>query len=84
MSDEQDRAAVCLAVCDGIPTEKLRGRTLGEYVADEAYIQNLRPCEGGGAELQLSGLACQLLAASFAGQFAGNGAVNYLEAERRR
>lgn len=72
------RIVACVNACDGIPTEKLEGRTIAEYVSDEAYLQGMQP-SGDGLSVGLSGLACQMLASSFAGQFVGSRAVNYLE-----
>lgn len=72
------RLAACWNACQDIPTEKLEGRTIAEYVSDEAYLQGMQPV-GDGMSINLSGIACQVLAASFAGQFVGSQAVNYLE-----
>lgn len=76
--DDYIRARACVNACAGIPTEKLEGRTIADYVSSEAYLQGMNPTDEGMA-VQLSGIACQMLAASFAGQFVGSGAVNYLE-----
>jgi hypothetical protein len=76
--EADDRASVCLAACEGVETEDFRGRTIGEYVAEQAFLSGMMPAANG-VEIQLSGVACQLLAASFAGQFVGAGAKNYLE-----
>jgi hypothetical protein len=73
-----DRAAVCVAACEGIPTEKLQGKTIAEYVAGEAYLNGLAP-GADGFNIGLSGIACQLFASSFAGQFKGSGAMNFLQ-----
>ena len=73
----QERINACLSVCEGIPTEKLQGKTLEEYVTNEAYLAGIQT--NAGLNIGLNGLACQLLASSFAGQFVGAGAVNYLE-----
>lgn len=72
------RIVACVNACEGIPTEKLEGRTIADYVGHEAYLHGMSPT-GEGMNVGLSGLACQMLAASFAGQFVGSGAVNYLE-----
>lgn len=73
-----DRVQVCLDVCAGIDTESLRGKSLEEYVVEQAFLQGMKPCEGG-LEIEIRGLAAQMLAASFAGQFVGAGADNFLE-----
>jgi hypothetical protein len=80
MTEENaQRIAACVNACAGIPIQKLEGRTIAEYVSDEAYLNGLHPTENG-MTLGMSGNACQILAASFAGQFVGSGAVNFLEA----
>ena len=78
---KQDRAAAdarrivaCVNACDGIPVEKLEGRTLAEYVASEAYITGMH--EG---TLGLVGEGPAVLASSVAGFFHGSGAENYVE-----
>lgn len=68
----------CVNACDGIAPEKLAGRTLAEYVANEAYLRGLDVTQVG-VESSITGLASQMLAASFAGEFKGSGAVNFLE-----
>lgn len=73
-----DRVQVCLDVCAGIDTESLQGKSLEEYVVEQAFLQGMKPCEGG-FEFEIRGLAAQMLAASFVGQFKGSGATNYLE-----
>lgn len=73
------RIAVCLAACDGIPTEQLEGKSIPEFVAEQAFLTGMAPHPEGGAELGIRGLACQMLAASFAGQFKGSKAANFLE-----
>lgn len=73
------RIAVCMAACEGIATERLEGKSLAEYVAGEAFLTGMSPHPEGGAELGIQGLACQVLAASFAEQFKGADATNYLE-----
>jgi hypothetical protein len=73
-----ERIEACLKFCAGIQTEKLAGKSLAEYVAEEAYLSGITVNEGG-ADIGLSGMACQMLASAFAGQFVGSGAVNYLE-----
>lgn len=73
------RIAVCMTACDGIPTEQLEGKGIDEYIAEQAFLTGMAPHPDGGAELGIHGLACQMLAASFAGQFKGHGAKNFLE-----
>ena len=71
---DERRIAACLSAFDGIPTEKIEGKTVAEVVAEEAYITGLQ-----GGFLGLEGGACGLLAGLFAGQFEGEGATNFLE-----
>lgn len=77
------RLAACWNAFDGVPTEKIDGKSVAEYVASEAYITGLVPVATGGMELGLSGNACQLLAESFAGQFKGSGGINFIEVQMR-
>lgn len=72
------RLAACWNLCENIPTEEIEGKTLDEYVGHQAFIAGMNPGQEG-MGLGIKGLAAQMLAASFAGQFIGNGATNYLE-----
>lgn len=72
------RLAACWNACEGIPTNDLEGKSIGEYVSQQAFITGMNPSPEG-MDLGIKGLAAQMMAASFAGQFIGNGAVNYLE-----
>lgn len=74
------RLAACWNAFEGFETEKFDGKSIAEFVSKEAYLMGLNPApDGAGAKMSLSGIACQLLAESFAGQFVGSGAINYLE-----
>src|ERR1700682_5599517 len=74
------RLAACWNAFDGIDTDKFDGKSISEYVCEEAYLAGMQPApDGGGLNMGLSGLACQMFASSFAGQFKGSGAVNFLE-----
>lgn len=72
-------AAAILAMCHDVDPAKARGLALNEYVAQQAFINGMSPDDDGGYGIQMNGLACQLMAAAFAGQFKGSGATNYLE-----
>lgn len=72
------RLATCWNACDGIPTNELEGKSIDEYVSQQAFITGMNPSPEG-MDLGVKGLAAQMMAASFAGQFIGNSAVNYLE-----
>lgn len=58
--------------------EQAAGVSVEDYVCGQAFLNSAGQA-GGDFQMQLSGLACQMLAASFAGQFKGSGATNYLE-----
>lgn len=58
--------------------KEIAGVSVEEYVCEQAFLNHAGP-QHGAFGMQLSGLACQMLAASFAGQFKGSKAVNYLE-----
>lgn len=78
--EDARRIAACWNAFYGIPIEQFEGKSLEEYVTTEAYLTGMQPSpHKGGFEIGLTGLAGQLLAASFAGQFAGTGATNFLE-----
>lgn len=71
------RIVACWNLLDGYPTEDLEGVTLAEFVAKEAYLNEMTTNDG--LNISMSGMALQMVAASFAGQFKANGATNYLE-----
>ncbi|WP_338772085.1 hypothetical protein [Aeromonas veronii] len=71
------RIVACWNLLDGYDTEELEGVTLAEFVAKQAFISQFDANDG--INLSISGVAVQLLAASFAGQFKASGATNYLE-----
>lgn len=77
MALAMNRIDACLKFCEGIETEELINNDLAEYVSKKAFINGMSVNEGA-AEINLNGLACQLLASSFAGQFVGRGAINFL------
>lgn len=72
------RLAACWNWCIDIPTDKLETKSIDEYVSEQAFLTGMAPA-GDAFGFGLNGLACQMLAASFAGQFVGSGAVNFLE-----
>lgn len=71
------RLAACWNLLDGYDTEELEGVTLAEFVAKQAYLNEMTTNDG--LNISMSGMALQMVAASFAGQFKANGATNYLE-----
>lgn len=81
MTDEflpsADRAQLCQEFCKDIPTEQL-SMTLAEYVCKQAFLQGMNVHEST-LQLNITGLASQMLAHSFVGQFKGSNATNFLE-----
>lgn len=71
------RLAACWNLLDGYPTAELEGVTLAEFVAKQAYLNEMTTNDG--LNISMSGMALQMVAASFAGQFKASGATNYLE-----
>lgn len=71
------RLVACYNLLDGYATEELEGVTLAEFVAKQAYLNEMTTNDG--LNISMSGMALQMVAASFAGQFKANGATNYLE-----
>lgn len=72
-----ERLVACYNLLDGYDTQEFKGRPLAEFVAKQAYLNEMNTNDG--INLSLSGLAVQMLFASFAGQFKANSATNYLE-----
>lgn len=79
LDETQRRIAACLNAFDGIPTEKIEGKNLGEILAGEMRLNNAGPRADGGFGFEFSGGVCQLMAEAFAEQFKQSGAINYLE-----
>jgi hypothetical protein len=78
--EDAKRIAACWNAFDGIPTEKFEGKSIEEFITTQAYLTGMQPSlYKEGFNIGLTGLACQMLAASFAGQFVGTGATNFLE-----
>ena len=77
--EDMHRLAACWNAFDGVPTEKFAGKSVADYVCEEAYITGMEPVEGAGMEFGLKGTALQMFASSFAGQFKANDAINFLE-----
>ena len=71
------RIVACWNLLDGYATEELEGVTLAEFVAKQAYLNEMTTNDG--LNISMSGIALQMVAASFAGQFKANSATNYLE-----
>ena len=71
------RLVACYNLLDGYDTAALEGVSLAEFVAKQAYLNEMTTSDG--LNISMSGMALQMVAASFAGQFKANGATNYLE-----
>ncbi len=72
------RLAACWNAFEGIETERFEGKTVSEYVTRETYLTGMEP-NGGGMDIGLKGIGVQMVIEALAGQFKGNGAVNFLE-----
>lgn len=71
------RIVACWNLLDGYDTKELEGVSLAEFVAKQAYLKEMNTHDG--LNISMSGIALQMVAASFAGQFKANSATNYLE-----
>jgi len=76
---EDRRIAACVNAFDGIPTERIEGKDLGQILAGELRLNSAGPKKDGGFGFEFSGGVCQLLAEAYADQFKQSGAINYLE-----
>lgn len=75
----QRRIAACVNALEGIPTDRIEGKNLGEILAGEMRLHGAGPRSDGGFGFEFSGGVCQLLAEAYAEQFKQSGAINYLE-----
>lgn len=75
----QRRIAACVNAFEGIPTDRIEGKNLGEILAGEMRLHGAGPRGDGGFGFEFSGGVCQLLAEAYAEQFKQSGAINYLE-----
>ncbi|MBC3253532.1 hypothetical protein H8I91_25020 [Serratia fonticola] len=73
------RAAACVNAFEGIETDRIAGKTLGEFLAGEVRLNKAEPKQDGSFGFTFSGFAIQMMAEAFAEQFKAAGAVNYLE-----
>ncbi|WP_447838268.1 hypothetical protein [Aeromonas salmonicida] len=71
------RLVACYNLLDGYDTKEFEGVSLAEFVAKQAYLNEMTTNDG--LNISMSGMALQMVAASFASQFKSNGATNYLE-----
>lgn len=80
MQDEAERRiAACVSAFEGIPTDRIEGKNLGEILAGEVRLHGAGPRADGGFGFEFSGGVCQLMAEAYAEQFRQSGAINYLE-----
>jgi|GEM_PF-1117073 len=73
------RIAACVSAFEGIPTDRIEGKNLGEILAGEVRLNGAGPRADGGFGFEFSGGVCQLMAEAYAEQFRQSGAINYLE-----
>lgn len=73
------RVTACVNAFEGIPTERIEGKDLGQILAGEMRLNGAGPRADGGFGFEFSGGVCQLLAEAYADQFKQSGAINYLE-----
>lgn len=72
-----ERLTACVRLMAGVETVEFAGAFLEDYICDQAYLQGVDVSRNS-LSISMKGLACQMLASAFAGQFVGNGAKNYL------
>lgn len=77
--EKDERAIACVNAFEGIETDRIAGKSLGEFLAGELYLNKAEPKQDGSFGFTFSGLAVQLMADCFADQFKSSGAINYLE-----
>lgn len=79
LAEKNERSTACVNAFEGIETDRIKGKTLGEFLAGEVHLNKAEPKSDGGFGFTFSGFAVQLMAESFADQFRESGAINYLE-----
>lgn len=79
LKEKDERAIACVNAFEGIETDRIAGKSLGEFLAGELYLNKAEPKQDGSFGFTFSGLAVQLMADCFADQFKSSGAINYLE-----
>lgn len=73
------RIVACVNAFEGIETDRIAGKNLGEFLAGEVRLNKAEPKHDGSFGFTFSGFAVQLMAGSMAQQIKDSGAVNYLE-----
>jgi hypothetical protein len=79
LEEKDARATACVNAFEGIETDRIAGKTLGEFLAGEVRLNKAEPKPDGSYGFTFSGFAIQMMAEAFAEQFKDAGAVNYLE-----
>lgn len=79
LEEKDKRTTACVNAFDGIETERIAGKSLGEFLAGELYLNKAEPKKDGSFGSTFSGFAIQMMAECFANQFKSSGAINYLE-----
>ncbi|WP_277268335.1 hypothetical protein [Pantoea septica] len=77
--ETERRIAACVNAFEGIPTDRIEGKDLGEILAGEVRLHGAGPRADGGFGFEFSGGICQLMVEAYAEQFRQSGAINYLE-----
>lgn len=77
--EAERRITACVNAFEGIPTDRIEGKNLGEILAGEVRLHGAGPRADGGFGFEFSGGICQLMANAYAQQFRQSGAINYLE-----
>lgn len=72
--DDARRLVACWNAFEGVPTEKFEGKSITEYVTNEAYITGVAD-----GRMGIAGESAQVFIHALAGVFVGIGAENYLE-----
>ena len=77
--EKDERTTACVNAFEGIETEHIAGKSLGEFLAGEVSLNKSEPNPDGSFGFTLSGFAIQIMAKAFGTQFKSSGAKNYLE-----
>lgn len=79
LDETERRITACVNAFEGIPTDRIEGKNLGEILAGVVRLHGAGPRADGGFGFEFSGGICQLMAEAYAEQFRQSGAINYLE-----
>ncbi|CAM3961623.1 hypothetical protein [Serratia silvae] len=79
LAEQDERTIACVNAFAGIDTERIAGKSLGEFLAGEVRLNKAEAKPDGSFGFSFSGFAVRLMAGAFAEQFKASGAINYLE-----